>query len=115
VNFVPLVPIGNVAALQLGVDTWLYYQDSTGAIVQDGLTPGPFTTAHTLAVNHLIAPVNEALIGTPIVVTATPVGNSTNEVGVNFSLFMMLRLTHPFQGTCVLPVSQGCSQRIPMG
>jgi hypothetical protein len=107
VNFVPLAPIGNAAALQLGVSTWLYYQDSAGAIRQYGLTPGPFTTAHTIAGSNggLVVPAGQALVGTPIVVAAIPVGDNTNEVGVNFSLLMALRLTHPFQGTSVLPLS----------
>jgi hypothetical protein len=80
--------MGNVAALQLGVDTWLYYQNSDGAIDQYGLRPGPFTTAHTIA-DGLVTSAHQALTGTPIVATATPVGDSTNEVGVNFLLLMV--------------------------
>lgn len=80
--------MGNVAPVLLGISTRLYYQDSAGAIRQNDLTPGPFTTAHTVAAAVLIVPAGQALVGTPVAVTAPPVGDSADEVGRSSSLLV---------------------------
>lgn len=65
--FVPLAPLGNVAALPLGAHTWLYYQDAAGTIRQHGLLGGSYTTAHTNSANVLVAPADEVLHERPSV------------------------------------------------
>ncbi|KAJ7897725.1 hypothetical protein B0H14DRAFT_2676651 [Mycena olivaceomarginata] len=68
-NLVPIAPLGNVAAVQITTgDTRIYYQDSTGAIVQ-GVITGPFLSGGkaTAPAGGVHIPASEVLLYTPIV------------------------------------------------
>ena len=69
-DFVPLTPVGNVAAVQSIVqdgDARLYYQQSNGAILQIAVT-GPFTSGTSISedIGYQIVPPGQAMLGTPI-------------------------------------------------
>ncbi|KAF8063197.1 hypothetical protein FPV67DRAFT_1505488 [Lyophyllum atratum] len=81
VNFVPVSPQGNVAAIQLPgppVQTRLYWQDNTGAIVQYALTNGAFTTGKSISSAVVVVPATDVLRYTPIV--ATVIGDASQGV-----------------------------------
>ncbi|KAF8054324.1 hypothetical protein FPV67DRAFT_1460906 [Lyophyllum atratum] len=87
VTYVPVSPLGNVAAVELfgtrAPQTRLVYQDSTGAIVQYGITDGPFTTGKTDFPAGALVPASEPILrGTPIAFTA--IGNADQGFHVYF-------------------------------
>ncbi|KAF7351995.1 hypothetical protein MVEN_01161700 [Mycena venus] len=65
-NLVPVAPLGNVASVQnTQGDTRLYFQDSTGAIVQGRVTK-PFLSGGTYLGSAPLIPASEVLPNTPI-------------------------------------------------
>ncbi|KAF8057466.1 hypothetical protein FPV67DRAFT_1527535 [Lyophyllum atratum] len=85
VDFVPVSPQGNVAAIQLPgppVQTRLYWQDNTGAIVQYALTNGAFTTGKSISSAVVVVPATDVLRHTPIV--ATVIGDASQGLHVFF-------------------------------
>ncbi|KAF7351997.1 hypothetical protein MVEN_01161900 [Mycena venus] len=65
-NLVPVAPLGNVAAVQITTgDTRVYFQDSTGGIVQGRVTE-PFLSGGTYTGSAPLIPASEVLPYTPI-------------------------------------------------
>ena len=89
-DFIPVAPVGNVAAVQSIVqneDTRLYYQQSNGAIVQTVVT-GPFTsgTSTSPSLGAQIVPPGEAMFGTPIAACSIDSGSiEFNEVRARYT------------------------------
>lgn len=73
-SFVPLSPVGDVAAVQFGTgtpqaQTRIYYQHNNGNLIQHTVSPGPFTTSRTDNQN-VIVNAQGVLWNTPIAVSA---------------------------------------------
>ena len=118
-DFVPLAPVGNVAAVQsttqsdLG-DTRLYYQGDNGAILQADVS-GPFTsgTSTTPSVGIQIAPADEAMFGTPIAACEIDSGDTAySEVCVHTIQSVEILIQLYTLGSCLLLLSYQPAARI---